>query len=54
MAHARELYSSPNRDRWFLVRDTRLGRVFVRHEPNTASGGKATEVGIGEFLSRGA
>jgi hypothetical protein len=53
VAQARELYSSPNGDRWFLVRDTRLGRVCVRHEPNAASGGKATEVGIGEFLIRG-
>jgi hypothetical protein len=53
MPHARELYSSPNGDRWLLVRDVRSGRVFVRHEPNAASGGQVAEIGIAEFLIRG-
>lgn len=35
----RELYSSPNGDRWYLARDVDLGEVFVRHEPNIPSGG---------------
>ena len=50
---ARELYSSSNGDRWFLVRDPGAGDVFVRHEPNAASGGEASRIEIGEFLIRG-
>ena len=50
---ARELYSSANGDRWLLVRDPGSGRVFVRHEPNLPSGGRTTDIGIGEFLARG-
>ena len=50
---AKELYSSANGDRWSLVRDPGSGRVSVRHEPNAASGGRASDIGIGEFLVRG-
>jgi hypothetical protein len=50
---ARELYRSPNGDRWCLIRDTDSGRVFVRHEPNAPSGGRSSDIGIGEFLVRG-
>ena len=50
---ARELYASSNGDRWFLARDPGSGRVFVRHEPNIASGGRRAEIEIGEFLARG-
>jgi hypothetical protein len=49
---ARELYRSPNGDRWCLVRDPGSGRVFVRHEPNTPSGGRASDFDVGEFLGR--
>jgi hypothetical protein len=49
----RELYSSPNGDRWYLGRDPITGNVFVRHEPNIPSGGQPTHVEIGAFLSRG-
>ena len=49
---ARELYRSPNGDRWLLVRDEG-GRVFVRHEANLPSGGAITESEIGEFLPHG-
>jgi hypothetical protein len=49
----RELYSSPNGDRWLLVREAVSERVLVRHEPNLPSGGKASEIEVGEFLSRG-
>jgi hypothetical protein len=49
----RELYSSPNGDRWFLSRDPATGRVFVRHEANAPSGGQLTEIDIGAFLNRG-
>jgi hypothetical protein len=50
----RVLYSSPNGDRWYLARDVDLGRVFIRHEPNLPSGGKAADLEVGAFLSRGA
>ena len=53
MAQARLLYPSEDGDRWFLVRDPASGRVFIRHEPNAASGGQTAELGIAEFLIRG-
>jgi hypothetical protein len=46
----RELYSSPNGDRWLLAREPESGRVFVRHIPNVPSGGKTTDIEIGAFL----
>jgi hypothetical protein len=49
----RELYASPNGDRWLLARDPTTGDVFVRHEPNAPSGGRPTRIEIGAFLSRG-
>jgi hypothetical protein len=48
--HSRELYSSPNGDRWLLAREPESGRVFVRHIPNEPSGGKTTDIEIGAFL----
>ncbi len=50
---AKELYRSPNGDRWSLIRDAASGRVFVRHEPNAASGGRTSDIGVGDFLVRG-
>ena len=50
---ARELYASSNGDRWLLAREPGSGRVFVRHEPNLASGGHVAEFEIGDFLTRG-
>ena len=49
----KELYRSPNGDRWLLIRETLSDRVLVRHEPNLPSGGKASVVEVGDFLSRG-
>ena len=49
----RGLYRSPNGDRWSLVRDPDSGRVLVRHEPNLSSGGRASDIGVGDFLVRG-
>jgi hypothetical protein len=49
----RELYSSPNGDRWFLSRDPTTGRVFIRHEANVPSSGRSTDIDIGAFLSKG-
>ena len=52
MDQARVLYSSENGDRWLLVREDDPVRVFVRHEPNAASGGVTSELEIAEFLIR--
>ena len=49
----RNLYSSPNGDRWLLCRGTETDRVFVRHEPNPPSGGRVSDFDIGTFLGRG-
>jgi hypothetical protein len=49
----RELYHSPNGDRWHLARDVDSGRVFIRHEPNLPSGGRTVDIEVGAFLSRG-
>jgi hypothetical protein len=49
----RGLYSSPNGDRWLLCYDPATDRVFVRYEPNEPSGGHASEIHIGTFLTRG-
>jgi hypothetical protein len=46
----REMYRSPNGDRWLLARDPGTGRVFVRHEPNLPSGGQVADIEIGAFL----
>ena len=50
---SRELYRSANGDRWSLVRDAESGRVIVRHEPNPSSGGRPSDVEVGDFLVRG-
>jgi hypothetical protein len=47
----RELYSSPNGDRWYLALDS--GQVFIHHEPNLPSGGEASDLDVGAFLGRG-
>jgi hypothetical protein len=46
------IYASPNGDRWLMLRDDETGRYVVRHEPNLASGGQATEVDGPAFLDR--
>jgi hypothetical protein len=53
LGEQRELYSSPNGDKWLLKRDPATGNAFVRHEANVPSGGKRTDIDIGEFLSGG-
>jgi hypothetical protein len=47
----REIYHSTNGDRWFLCRDRE--RVFVLHNANEASGGKLTQIELGDFLRKG-
>jgi hypothetical protein len=51
-ARTREIYHSPNGDRWLLARDAETGRVFVRHEPNLPSGGQVADI-VGAFLIAG-
>ena len=48
----KELYSSPNGDRWYLCRDE-TGNVFVLHQPNIPSGGQASRIEISDFLAHG-
>jgi hypothetical protein len=48
----RELYSSPNGDRWQLCKDA-SGRVFVLHQANIPSGGHICQIELGDFLARG-
>jgi hypothetical protein len=48
----RELYSSPNGDRWHLCKDA-SGRVFVLHQPNIPSGGQISQIELRDFLARG-
>jgi hypothetical protein len=48
----RELYSSPNGDRWHLCKDA-SGRVFVLHQANIPSGGQTSQIELGHFLTRG-
>jgi hypothetical protein len=49
----RELYASPNGDRWYLARYLDTGRVFVQHVPNVPSGGKPANIELADFLGRG-
>jgi hypothetical protein len=46
----REIYRSPNGDRWLLARGPETSRVFVGHEPNLPSGGQVVDIEIGAFL----
>lgn len=50
---SRAFYTSSNGDRWLVVRVGERGEIFVRHEPNLASGGQPSEVDIGTFMARG-
>ena len=50
-AETRQLYRSPNEDRWFLARDPATGTAFVRHQANAPSGGQVTDIELGAFLS---
>jgi len=46
-----QLYRSPNGDTWFLARNPTTALAFVRHQANTASGGRVADLEIGAFLS---
>jgi hypothetical protein len=49
---SRAFYCSSNGDRWCLEREPRSGRVFIRHQPNAASGGDTSLTEIAEFLAQ--
>jgi hypothetical protein len=46
-----DLYQSSNGDCWFLCKNE-AGNVYVVHEPNRASGGKASTMEVVTFLSQ--
>ena len=46
------LYESSNGDRWFIGSEETESGVFVRHEPNEASGGQPANFGLMEFLAQ--
>jgi hypothetical protein len=48
----KELYASPNGDRWYLAYSPERQRAFVRHIPNEASGGAPSNIELADFLSR--
>jgi hypothetical protein len=48
----RKLYGSSNADKWYLCRD-RAGQLVISHEPNSASGGRSSQVDVGTFLTKG-
>jgi hypothetical protein len=49
---ARDLYSGPNGDRWYLCRNT-SGKIFVLHRANIPAGGQTSQIELGDFLARG-
>ncbi len=48
----KELYNSPNGDRWLLSKDEN-GKPVVIHQPNKSSGGRPSEVSAEVFLAQG-
>jgi hypothetical protein len=48
----KQLYASPNGDRWYLVRYVDSGRVVIKHVPNVPSGGQESTIELAEFLGR--
>ncbi len=48
----REIYASPQGDRWYLARQAASHQVFIQHVGNPASGGHVSHVELRAFLSR--
>ena len=46
-------YRSSNGDQWYLVQEPGVDRMYVRHQPNRASGGQSSLMELAEFLSEG-
>lgn len=55
MVHeTRELYASPNDDRWFLTRvEGSALPPYILHAASPSAGGSLTPIDLSEFLSRG-
>jgi hypothetical protein len=49
---SRLIYESSSGDQWLLARDSDPPRVYVRHIPNPASGGRSSTIGLDAFLAR--
>ncbi len=49
----RELYASPNGDRWYLARQAHSQQVYVLHVANPSSGGHRAHIELNAFLSLG-
>jgi hypothetical protein len=47
------IYLSSNSDQWYLVQEPGSEQMFVRHQPNRASGGRSSLTDVNEFLSEG-
>jgi len=47
------IYRSPNGDQWYLVEEPGSERMFVRHQPNRASGGQSSLIEVADFLAEG-
>ena len=48
-----EVYRSSNGDCWYLVCEPGSGQLLIRHQPNRASGGRASFIPVEEFLAEG-
>lgn len=48
----KDLYASPNGDRWALSRNA-AGSFVVLHHPNPASGGQPSQTELTDFLAKG-
>jgi len=46
-------YRSSNGDQWYLVQEPGAKRMYVRHQPNRASGGQSSLMGLPDFLTEG-
>jgi hypothetical protein len=44
MPDRRELYRSPNGDKWFLGREPTSGHALIIHQPNAPSGGRLSHI----------
>jgi len=52
-SHEAAIYRSSNGDVWYLAPDVETNRLWVRHQPNRASGGRSSLVDLDTFLSEG-
>ena len=47
------IYRSSNGDQWYLVEEQGSERMFVRQQPNRASGGQSSLIELADFLLEG-